>query len=167
MDTSDPTTSGGSNKPPRPPVRIGRATIIAMGIAWAGSMTYAAVAFRSGEVSHSIRSENPSTRLTSVGFTSWRGIVPAPEIAEYTYQEIQLPGGEWVKHGRYGRRTREGFAHEEGSYDEGRRDGRWVFWNLDGSIDVERSGVYSEDVRVKPGPASPTDLDWALGTNRP
>jgi hypothetical protein len=51
-------------------------------------------------------------------------------------------------------------ALEHGSYDAGRRSGPWTYWNLDGSIDVERSGVYSEDVRVKAGPVSPTDLHW-------
>lgn len=165
MEVSDLATSRGSSKSPSRRVRIGRATILALAVVWAGSTAYTAYAWRDGEVSHSISTENPRARLTEVGFATWHGIVPSPDYPEYNYQEVQLPSGDWVKHGRFGRRTREGCVLEDGSYNEGRREGRWIFWNLNGSLDVERSGFYSEDVRVKPGPVSPTDPLWALATN--
>jgi hypothetical protein len=165
MEASDLAARPASSKSPSARVPIGRAPILALAIVLAGSTAYAAFASQDGEVTHSVSTENPRTRLTQVGFASWHGIIPAPDCPEYAYQEIQLPSGDWVKHGHYGRRTREGFAAEDGFYNEGRREGRWSFWGLHGELDVERSGFYSEGVRVKPGPVSPTDLSWALSAN--
>jgi hypothetical protein len=127
----------------------------------AGSTGYAACAWRDGDVRHSIDGENPRVRTTYVGFLSCAGIIPAPGQPEYTYKEIQLPSGEWVKHGRYGRVDRNCRLREQGSYDHGRRDGRWTFCDVHGGFDVERSGFYSNDVRVRPGPTSQADLAWA------
>lgn len=144
-------------------IRTDRVAGLALACVLVGSTTYAAIAWRSGPISHEYRGED--VRFTSEAFDSWRGVIPAPDISERSYREIRLPSGEWVKDGHYGRRTREGFALEEGSYRASRRSGRWTFWNLDGSIDVERSGIYADDVRVKPGPTTNTDLAWYLDSH--
>jgi antitoxin component YwqK of YwqJK toxin-antitoxin module len=37
----------------------------------------------------------------------------------------------------------------EGSYQDDRREGRWVWYREDGSVDPERSGLYEDGERVR------------------
>lgn len=160
MEVGDTAVDPGGSKSPGGLVRIGRTSILALALVLAGSTAYAAFAWRDGEVRHSVSKDNPRVRTTYLGFASWAGIIPAPQQSAYTYREMQLPSGEWVKHGRYGRITRDCMLLEKGSYDHGRRDGRWIFCDSHGGFDVERSGFYSNDVRIEPGPTSPADSAW-------
>jgi hypothetical protein len=160
MEISDVEIGRSNIQSPSTLVRIGRISIVALALVLAGSTAYAAFAWRDGEARHSVSKDDPRVRTTYVGFASWEGIIPAPQQSEYTYREIQLPSGEWVKHGRYGRITRNCMLVEKGSYDHGRRDGRWIFCDSHGGFDVERSGFYANDVRVEPGPTGPADPAW-------
>jgi hypothetical protein len=144
--------------------RIGRATALALAVVLIGSSAYAAFAWRNGVVRQFSDPDNPRLRCTSVDFSTWWRIIPAADWPECSYQEIQLPSGEWVKHGAYGRRTREGAVSEHGTYSHGQRAGRWTYWDHRGAIDLERSGVYRGEVRVKPGPTSHTDPTWWRGS---
>jgi len=69
----------------------------------------------------------------------------------HEWREIQKPDGTWVKDGPSVGRNRQGKMLEEGSYRDGKREGEWTFWNEDGSIDLVRSGIYENDVRVQEG----------------
>jgi hypothetical protein len=76
---------------------------------------------------------------------------PGSSVKELEYHEVQRPNGAWAKEGLAVRWTREGQKLEEGSYRDGKREGEWTFWNEDGSIDLVRSGIYENDVRVQEG----------------
>lgn len=56
--------------------------------------------------------------------------------------------GSLVKDGPFVRWTRAGRKLEQGIYTDDKRTGPWTFWNEDGSVDRERSGVYENDVKV-------------------
>ncbi|MFN0007994.1 MAG: hypothetical protein ACKVXR_08820 [Planctomycetota bacterium] len=160
MQASDLAVRHSRNQSPNALFRIGRTSLLALALIWVGSTAYAAFAWQDGEVEHSMSTEKPHARWTRVGFDAWQGIVPSPLWPEYHYEEVRLSNGDWIKHGRYGRLTRQGTAREEGSYYYGQREGPWTFWDSHGGFDVERSGFYSNDERIKPGPASPDDLAW-------
>jgi hypothetical protein len=68
-----------------------------------------------------------------------------------TWQEVLRSDGVWVKEGPYLRQDRYTNKLEEGCYHEGKRRGQWTFWNEDGSMDLERSGIYEDDVLVQRG----------------
>ena len=72
------------------------------------------------------------------------------EVQETSYEERLRPDGTWVKDGQFVRYSRSASHRklEEGSYRDGKRDGKWTFWNDDGSIDTTQSGVYENDVKV-------------------
>jgi len=96
--------------------------------------------------------ETGTSRTTQVEFTTGPFLGPtAPGVHEYEYQERIRPDGEWAKDGPFVRRARSGEKLEEGSYRDGKREGEWTFWNEDGSIDLVRSGIYENDVRVQEG----------------
>ena len=66
------------------------------------------------------------------------------------FVELELPDHSYVKEGPAIRWSRNGTKIEEGSYRDGKRDGRWTYWKDDGSIDEARSGVYRNDARIEP-----------------
>jgi len=68
--------------------------------------------------------------------------------------EAHRPDGTWMKEGSSTRwsHTANGIQHEQGFYRDGKRNGEWTFWNEDGSIDKERSGLYQNDARIGPSP---------------
>jgi antitoxin component YwqK of YwqJK toxin-antitoxin module len=53
-----------------------------------------------------------------------------------------------VKDGRSEQWYPGGAKEWDGSYQDGYREGRWMFWNEDGSLDQERSGDYQAGQRV-------------------
>jgi len=77
---------------------------------------------------------------------------------------IQGPDGSWVKNGPSVIWSRSEMKLAEGSYRDGKRDGPWTYWNEDGSIDTEKSGVYEGDVRVSDPAPSPIG-DYPLDTD--
>ena len=52
------------------------------------------------------------------------------------------------KHGAYAAWHPDGSPAAEGAYSSGRREGRWVFRRGDGSVDGERSGMYTNGARA-------------------
>src|SRR5262245_10324922 len=68
----------------------------------------------------------------------------------HEFREIQGPDGTWIKDGPSVRWNRQGRKLDEGRYRIGKREGQWMFWNDDGSIDPDRSGVYESDIRARP-----------------
>jgi antitoxin component YwqK of YwqJK toxin-antitoxin module len=93
----------------------------------------------------------PDEQVTTHSYA--RGSVFSTAVPERTYRELRHADGSWVKEGPAVHWSRDGKRLEEGSYLDGKRDGPWAFWNEDGSIDNERSGVYRNDVRIGPSPA--------------
>jgi len=73
-------------------------------------------------------------------------------VTEFEYDEVQLPNGDWVRHGPAIRWSRAGQKLEEGGYVDGEREGPWTFWNDDGRIDPARTGYYHEGARVGDDP---------------
>ena len=45
-----------------------------------------------------------------------------------------------------------GKQESEGRFDAARRTGEWRYWKEDGTLDLERSGLYADDVRTAPLP---------------
>ena len=64
------------------------------------------------------------------------------------YREVRRPDATWVKDGPAARFTKGGKKLEQGCYKDGKRDGKWTFWNEGGSVDAARTGVYDNDVKV-------------------
>jgi hypothetical protein len=75
------------------------------------------------------------------------------DVLKAEYSQGLGPNGELVKEGPYKGWSRSGKKLEQGNYHNDKRDGPWSFWNEDGSIDTQRSGVYQNDVRIGPSPA--------------
>ena len=67
------------------------------------------------------------------------------------YRETFGLDGHFVRNGPSVTWARNGQKLEEGGYHDGKREGQWTFWNEDGSIDLVRSGIYENDVRVQEG----------------
>lgn len=70
---------------------------------------------------------------------------------ELEYHEVERPNGSWVKEGRFTHWSWTGETLAEGSYRDGKREGEWTFRNEDCSMDLTRSGIYENDVRVQEG----------------
>ena len=89
--------------------------------------------------------------LMSDGATSIVTEFYRQDVRKERYQVVRAGSGELVKDGPFVAWNREGEKVQEGSYHDGRREGQWTFWNEDGSIDLARSGIYENDVRVQEG----------------
>jgi hypothetical protein len=68
------------------------------------------------------------------------------------YQQTFGSDGHFVSNGPSVRWFRNGQKLEEGSYRDGKREGMWTFWNEDGTIDGSKTGLYENDVLVRPSP---------------
>jgi len=80
-----------------------------------------------------------------------------PSTRDREWREILDANGKWVKDGPAWRWSRDHqFKLEEGGYREGNREGEWIYVNEDGSMDLARSGIYENDVRVRPPSPAPT-----------
>lgn len=53
-----------------------------------------------------------------------------------------------VKHGRSEQWRQDGSKEWDGQFESGLREGEWLFWCEDGTLDAERSGTYSAGKRV-------------------
>lgn len=69
--------------------------------------------------------------------------------------ETSIRDGE--KDGPFRRYYADGTPMAEGRYRDGAPQGAWTWWNPDGSVDRERSGVFEDGVRVAGVPAVPGD----------
>lgn len=77
---------------------------------------------------------------------------------EWEYREVLVTDGSWVKEGSAVRWNRDHTVKlEEGGYRAGTREGEWIFRSEDGSIDLVRSGIYENDVRLQAGASPPGD----------
>jgi hypothetical protein len=80
-------------------------------------------------------------------------------LIQEEWREIQRGDGSWIKDGPSVRWSRKHEKLEEGSYRDGRREGKWTFWSEDRSIDLARSGIYENDVLIQAG-ATPLGDYW-------
>ncbi len=135
-------------------MRIGRTSALASVLILVGSSAYAALSLGGREVRYVRDLDDVHARVTTVGFQTWASILPAPDFSEIAYREIETADGEWIQDGFFYRRERSGFVVEDGTFRNGRREGRWRFWT-NGRIDAERSGVYENDRRA--GPCAPAE----------
>jgi hypothetical protein len=138
--------------------QIGKLFGIGSMVLWGLSAGCVAMLMSVRTIESSMTSMGDDTRATKVYFTSFPGS-QAQALVEYEYQEIQLPGGEWLRDGPATRWSRSGSKLEEGSYRDGKREGMWTFWNEDGSIDGSKTGLYENDVLVQAMPPSPL-ITW-------
>ncbi len=81
------------------------------------------------------------------------------DVLKAEYSQGLGPDGKLVKEGPYKGWSRRGRKLEQGNYHNDKRDGPWTFWNEDGSIDKDRSGVYHEDVKLVPSPVGDYPVD--------
>lgn len=139
--------------------QIGLVFGIASSVLWLGHVACVSVFMMGSRTSYSLDATG-AVRTAQLGFTMgpFRS-APPPGVHEYEYQERISPSGEWLKDGPFLRRARSGAKLEEGSYRAGKREGEWTFWNEGGSIDLDRSGIYENDVRVQAG-ATPLGDYW-------
>jgi len=109
------------------------------------------------EVSWVLKTDNNIYRNTTHNYPRPWGL--GARRPKEAYTELELPNNVHVREGQATRWNRHGVKLEEGRYHEGKRDGPWTFWNEDGSIDKERSGVYQDDVRIGPSPMGDFPVD--------
>jgi len=57
------------------------------------------------------------------------------------FKEVLKPAGEWIKYHNNGQ------LWQKGNYVDGKEEGEWVYCNQDGSIDLDRTGVYITGVK--------------------
>jgi predicted esterase len=55
-------------------------------------------------------------------------------------------------HGRHTAWHDNGQKGAEGEFKSGKEQGRWTYWNKDGSIDNEKSGIYKAGKKIEPAP---------------
>jgi len=72
--------------------------------------------------------------------------------ARTEFREVQRSDGSWVKDGPSVRWSREGRKLEEGAYIDDKRDGPWMFWYENGTVNSQESGTYRDGVRKEPMP---------------
>ena len=125
--------------------QIGLVFGIAGAVAWLCMAVLAAATLFGTRVVMSL--DQSGNRQTTTYYT---GLLSADSPIEWRYEESTLPNGTRVKHAVHW--SRDGKKLEEGSYTNDKRDGPWTFWNPDGSVDTELSGVYQNDVKIGPSP---------------
>jgi hypothetical protein len=86
---------------------------------------------------------------------------PRSRVVEWEYVEVLQADGSWMRDGPATRRSRRGAKLECGVLHDGKREGEWLFWNEDGSIDNVKTGNYINDVKC---PAAETDSSGISST---
>jgi hypothetical protein len=74
-----------------------------------------------------------------------------PERSWYENGQVEYIGTflEERRDGPYQRWYDNGQPAVDGAYQDGQREGEFRYWSYDGELDVERSGVYERDVKVR------------------
>jgi antitoxin component YwqK of YwqJK toxin-antitoxin module len=78
-----------------------------------------------------------------------------PNLVDRTYWPSGELRHEWtyregILHGPYRDYREDGSESVLGQFEGGVRDGEWLYFRPDGSVDPDRSGTYAGDLRTRP-----------------
>lgn len=116
-------------------------------------------------VEYATSSDHPDVRSVTVFFERHTASFGQGHAKEQ-WNERRLPDGTWIKEGAACSWSRHGRKLEDGSYRNGKREGLWIYWHEDGSLDTDRSGQYEADVRISDPNLSPLG-DYPVDTDAP